>query len=193
MPFYLGRESNDAFVDPLFEEACLRGDSLEETTPVIAHLRKASVGLKVRENTHPFVINEWAFAHNGTIRKLNLRYTTDSQWFFESIMDEYEKNGRDMVSAITKNVKNVREVYPYTSITFLLSNGTELYAYRDATANIEYYSLFFARTRGSFIITQERFFEEPWTELENGSLLILDSDLSTEVQPVLPEIRAKVQ
>lgn len=156
---------------------------------LIAHLRKASVGLKVRENTHPFVQDGWAFAHNGTIRKLNLRYTTDSQWFFESILTENKRNGGDMIQAISKNVHTVRAIYPYTSITFLLSNGKEFFAYRDCTVNLEYYTMYYAAMPDAFVISQEKFFEAPWKEMENGSLLRLNQDLSHEIHPILPQIK----
>jgi len=190
-PIYLGREPNDATSDPLFEEACAKGEAMKTSSPVIAHLRKASVGLKIRENTHPFVQGEWAFAHNGTIRRLNLKYTTDSQWFFESIMTEARQNSGDILSAIVKNVKTVREVYPYTSITFLLSNGKELYAYRDAAENIEYYTVYYANTSEGFAVSQETYFDAPWKLLENGSLLKLHEDRTVQITPILSEIQPK--
>ena len=34
---------------------------------VVAHVRKATVGLTSRENTHPYVFGRWSFAHNGTV------------------------------------------------------------------------------------------------------------------------------
>jgi predicted glutamine amidotransferase len=40
---------------------------------VLAHIRKASVGGHVLENTHPFTHDGWVFAHNGTIRKFETR------------------------------------------------------------------------------------------------------------------------
>ena len=46
-PIYLGREPANAFSDPIYEDACLRGESDQLSSPLIAHLRKASVGLKV--------------------------------------------------------------------------------------------------------------------------------------------------
>src|ERR1700676_2228166 len=64
LPVYLGREPTNALVDEKFEKACLSGEAGQLATPLIAHLRKASVGLKTRENTHPFMNGEWAFAHN---------------------------------------------------------------------------------------------------------------------------------
>jgi predicted glutamine amidotransferase len=185
---YLGREPNDASMDPGYEAACEKGKDLTLSSPIMAHLRKASVGLKVRENTHPFIIGSWAFAHNGTIRKLNLKYITDSKWFFESIMRDAKSDGGNVIGAISKNVKIVREIYPYSSITFLLSNGIDYIAYRDAAENVDYYTLYYAKTPQGFYLSQEKFFDAPWRELENRSLLIARRDFSFEVQPILPEI-----
>lgn len=36
---------------------------------VVAHVRDASIGPVVEENTHPFVHGRWLFAHNGTIAR----------------------------------------------------------------------------------------------------------------------------
>jgi len=43
------------------QEACSR--------VVLAHIRDASVGPVVEENTHPFVHGRWVFAHNGTVAR----------------------------------------------------------------------------------------------------------------------------
>jgi predicted glutamine amidotransferase len=174
LPIYLGREPNDAFTDPIFEGACAAGEKLNVSTPLIAHLRKASVGVKTKENTHPFTLGEWAFAHNGTIRKMNLKFTTDSEWFFKSIMHELAISG-SIVGSIVQLVEFVRSAYPYTSITFLLSNGKDLYAYRDCARNEGYYTLYYAELAGAYVVAQEKFFEADWKELENGKLLIIEN------------------
>ena len=36
---------------------------------VLAHVRDASVGAVIEENTHPFVYGRWLFAHNGTVAR----------------------------------------------------------------------------------------------------------------------------
>ncbi|MHB1909010.1 MAG: class II glutamine amidotransferase [Nitrososphaerales archaeon] len=180
-PNYLGREPTDATSDPRYEEACKGIEKSKTCSPIIAHLRKASVGLKIRENTHPFVFKEWGFAHNGTIRKLNMKTTTDSQWFFECLMKEYEL-GRDMLGAITKLVKHVQDVYDYTSITFVLSNGYTMYIYRDCRKSPKYYGMFFTEKGNQFVASQEKFFDSNWTELRNGELLIRENGRSKIVK-----------
>ncbi len=177
LPIYLGREPSNAFQSKLYDQACEKIDRLKLKAPLIGHLRKASIGLKVVENTHPFVCRNWGFAHNGTIRKLHLKSTTDSQWFFESIMQEYERNGADMISAITERVNFVHEAYPYSSITFILSNGNELYAYRDCTKWHNYYEMYFTDTSDGMVFCQEKFFESNWQELQNRELIQVDSCL----------------
>ena len=183
-PYYLGREPVDASSDPKYEEAIskIRNGSL--TSPMIAHLRKASIGTKRVENTHPFVRENWAFAHNGTIRKLNLKDSTDSEWFFNCVIDELKSCNRDPITAIARQVEAVREVYRYSSMNFLLSDGLTLYAYRDCLDNPEYYTMFYTKTKDAFVVCQEKIFEGQWKELENGQLLSIDRRLHYEVTDV---------
>ena len=59
----VSREAWDAYQNEAFRDAAARVYS--ET--VLAHVRRATVGAASIENTHPFVHEEWSFAHNGTI------------------------------------------------------------------------------------------------------------------------------
>lgn len=189
-PLYLGREPNDAAIDPRYKQACTRIHQLNLKSPLIVHLRKASVGLKIRENTHPFVIDEWAFAHNGTIRRLNLKVKTDSQWFFESLMREYSSNGKRMIEAIQNEVRLVHEIYPYTSVTFILSNGKVVYAYRDCSKNDNYYGLYYTTEDDKLVICQEKIFSSNWREIPNGDLFRVSADRSYEVIHIAKKIVA---
>ncbi|MFI5420789.1 MAG: class II glutamine amidotransferase, partial [Nitrososphaerales archaeon] len=192
VPKYLAREPTNAFSDSKFEQACALGEKSGASSPLIAHLRKASMGLKIAENTHPFVNGGWAFAHNGTIRKLGLRVTTDSLWFFQGIMREYAKNGGDFLDAINMSVQSIYRTFPYTSLTFLASDGGQLYAYRDASRNAEYYAIYYATLRHSVVITQEKYFEADWKELPNKGFLSVDRELKTDVVQLSPEIIPRV-
>jgi glutamine amidotransferase len=70
---------------------------------VVAHLRQATVGDFRAENTHPFRMRQWLFAHNGTIDRFaalraglleqlpdflqrNVRGETDSELFFHTVL-----------------------------------------------------------------------------------------------------------
>jgi glutamine amidotransferase len=57
------REAWDAYQNEAFRDAAARIYS----KAVIAHVRRATVGVTSIENTHPFVHGEWSLAHNGTI------------------------------------------------------------------------------------------------------------------------------
>ncbi len=187
VPIYLGREPSNAMLDSKFDDACTLGEKRRLSSPLIAHLRKASVGLKIVENTHPFVDGEWAFAHNGTIRKLNLRLTTDSLWFFQGIMREYRKDGRrNFADAITRSVQSIYRIFPYTSLTFIASDGKKLYAYRDASRNAKYYAIYYARMSHCVVIAQERYFDADWKELPNKEFLSVDQDQNVEVIQLAP-------
>lgn len=59
------RQAWAAFHGEHFERAAARIRS----QTVLAHVRRATVGLPAMENTHPFTWGPWAFAHNGTIPK----------------------------------------------------------------------------------------------------------------------------
>ena len=56
-----------AHADASFAEA---GRSIRSTI-VLAHVREASVGPVLAENTHPFLWDRWLFAHNGTVARFN--------------------------------------------------------------------------------------------------------------------------
>ncbi len=70
---------------------------------VVAHVRRATVGVQTIENTHPFVHGRWVFVHNGTIPNFlivrdrmidkidpllrnDIRGTTDSEHIFYYIL-----------------------------------------------------------------------------------------------------------
>ena len=77
---------------------------------VIAHVRRATVGPVSIQNTHPFVFEQWTFAHNGTVtgfdelkaeleqetdpRLQALRVgTTDSEQYFYWLLTQIERAG----------------------------------------------------------------------------------------------------
>lgn len=82
----------------------------------LAHLRWASPGLPVEErNTHPFLHDGAALAHNGGIYPLDqlsgllpadwasrLHGTTDSEHYFLALLAEVEANGVDLPTAVAR-------------------------------------------------------------------------------------------
>lgn len=47
-------------------------DGLSNETWTIAHVRAASHGENFRRNTHPFIVGDWAFMHNGVWSEYNI-------------------------------------------------------------------------------------------------------------------------
>lgn len=127
------RSTTRALDDPAFAELA--------RTPLgrsgLVHLRWATPGFEVcEENTHPFVHDNWAFAHNGTIvraerldgvlspgyRRLR-RGSTDSERYFLLLLEQIERAG-DMVGGICEAVALVRATCGQGSLNaVLLSNS----------------------------------------------------------------------
>lgn len=78
---------------------------------VIIHMRHATVGDFRSENTHPFRMRSWLFAHNGTIQRFdairerlvetmpdfirrNIRGETDSEHFFHAVLSFLHDGGQ---------------------------------------------------------------------------------------------------
>ncbi len=59
----LARQPEPAYEDVRFDEAIRACRS----KTIVAHVRRASRGVRKLENCHPFVCGRWAFAHNGTL------------------------------------------------------------------------------------------------------------------------------
>lgn len=178
-PSYLAREPTDASNDPLFHQVCTQIDNLKVSSHLIAHLRKSSSGAITKENTHPFILGDWAFAHNGTIFKHDLSTKNDGQLFFEQLLLRGSKES--ITDAIRAQARSIHDQYKYTSITFLLSNGIDLYAYRDFTDYSYYYTMFFTVLNDRVMVSQERFFDSDWIELNNFQLLHV-SESGTDIQ-----------
>ena len=118
---------------------------------MIAHIRKASSGSSKIENTHPFGIDDWAFAHNGTIkneRKLEKYYEpsydaqvegdTDSERFFAIIISQFAKDCiqsdseiDSILQSLMSSIRIVRDEVGGNGLNFLLSDGRCLFAYRN--------------------------------------------------------------
>ena len=115
---------------------------------VIAHIRKATVGVVALENTHPFVREMWGrywtFAHNGTLAGLPpatrarfLRYrpvgSTDSERAFCFILERLRRmfpGGEPGLPALHAAVSEITaELHRFGKFNYLLSNGQALFAH----------------------------------------------------------------
>lgn len=188
-PILLGRQPTNAMKDSKYEEACERLDQLRLTGSLMAHLRKASEGKKSQENTAPFIRDEWCFGHNGTIKKFGahiniknlsgLRGDTDSEKFFLLLLRRVNANGISAEKAIEKTIREIRHSGKYSSLTFLLSNGTRIYAYREYSdqRNSWYYNLMYAIDKDMVLISQQKIWYRDWVTIPNKTLVTVMKNL----------------
>jgi glutamine amidotransferase len=111
------------------------------STARIVHLRLATEGLACStENTHPFLADGMAFAHNGSmepsgpIERLigraqlaSLEGSTDSERYFAAVRTLVDR-GASVFDALVDTVAALRVAYPDRSLNALLLTGTELFA-----------------------------------------------------------------
>ncbi|MGO3146087.1 MAG: class II glutamine amidotransferase [Leucobacter sp.] len=105
------------------------------------HLRWATGGLAVgEENTHPFLDDNMAFAHNGHLEpidqleavltaesKSRLRGTTDSERYFQLIRQSIQEVGNEK-AGVTKALRVLMRLFPHASLNALLLTSTQLFA-----------------------------------------------------------------
>jgi predicted glutamine amidotransferase len=150
----------------------------------LTHLRKASSGKRVRKNTAPFVDDGWAFSHNGTVFEMGSAAVSDSRSLFQKLVKNIGDRN-DAVEGIRTTVKQIRDGYRYSSLTFLLSNRHHLYAYREYNENYsqdkEYYALRYAQaSESTLIFAQEEKWNLRWKLIPNQSLVVADLNLRLE-------------
>jgi predicted glutamine amidotransferase len=131
------RSTLPAIDDPLFLDAA---DEVS-TGAGLAHLRWASEGLAIAPaNTHPFIADGWAFAHNGFVRgssaieqllsdrhRRALVGATDSERYFRLVLQCAEQSG-DMVSGVQAAATRINELSGAVSINAMLLSAARLLA-----------------------------------------------------------------
>lgn len=196
-PFHVGRSEEDAAVDPLYRESVAYARKLQPRGVVLAHVRQASLGRRHVENSHPFHAGSWAFCHNGTVFGLAEPGENDSRALFAAIRKEMS-HGADPVEAIHKVAHRVDGDLRYTSMTFLLTDGNALYAFRKVGNDPEecapaafpegYFTLGYARIGQSLVVSQEHEFlglgADAWTSVPDGHLLVVDAQGETTLRQV---------
>ena len=184
-PKYLDRRPTNALEDERYDSALKRIDELGISGVLLAHLRKRSVGRIALENTLPFIIGKWCFVHNGTIYDFNVsvegeaKDATDSKRFLRLLVREIENSDGGVKDAVSRVVSDIRRAYRYSSLTFLLSDGTRIYAYRDFSEakNADFYGLMYAKDNQMVIFTQEPLWKKSWEIVSNRCLVICDKEL----------------
>ena len=206
------KEPRKAAESPKYEQT-----SAEASSRIfVAHVRRATQGGNTPHNCHPFKWGRWLFAHNGTVNRdqlLNLlnkehrdaiRGETDSEVYFHWILQTIEHEG-DVVNGIKVALRAVRN-FRHSGLNFILSDGERLYAFREASQNCGYYSLYrlnrdprqpgpirlesevkvlleskSLNNERAVLVCSEKLTQEEWLEIPLRHLLVVSSDLKTEL------------
>ncbi len=149
----------------------------------MVHLRKSTEGAKTISNTHPFLFKEWSFCHNGTLydsekiplKKLKASGSTDSERLFLYLMENLS-SWLPMEWSLKKSLARIKKDFKYSSLTFLLTNGRKVYAYRDCDPQFDdYYTLYTSRTPDGQFVCSEPLpaLSRIWESVPNGTLVTL--------------------
>lgn len=165
-------------------------DSIKNPAHIfLCHLRKASPNVPISlANVHPFILNGWAFIHNGTLYQAeSLRRDTafvsvsdgsDSEHYFHYLLTRIFENrkNKNKLEIIADAVSSV--AVDYTALNGILSNGNDLYVIRSCQTHEEYYTLFYYHLPDGVIISSEILEIESlnpnhWISMANHSFLAI--------------------
>jgi predicted glutamine amidotransferase len=143
----------------------------------VAHVRRATVGDLRLENTHPFCLGPYSFCHNGTIRHIT-RFAdpnverpagdTDSEYLFRLLMHHLDTS--HPIDGLRYTVQATIERFPFSSLSFLFSDGERLFAYR-----LGHCELHWTSRPGQLVVASEQVTDdEIWHSVKQDVLLVLD-------------------
>lgn len=108
----------------------------------VSHVRHATTGERTVANTHPFLMHDRLFAHNGVIDDLPklekqlgkdlglVGGETDSERYFALITREIALHDGDIEAGVRAAVTWITQHLSFLSINFVLITATELWAFR---------------------------------------------------------------
>jgi glutamine amidotransferase len=146
---------------------------------LMLHLRKAAWDKTARQkHAHPFLFKGRLFSHNGTIfdyEKLLPKTpkqnrpgpgALDTEVYFRYLLKGFPEKFK-------KSIKFIKEHNAYSSLSFLMSDGRKLYAFRQYSKWPAYYTLFKARAGSSTVIASEPLDKTfAWKLMKPGKLAV---------------------
>lgn len=140
------------------------------------HVRRATQGDLSAQNTHPFCMGNYTFAHNGTLDSASRLLErdvpapagqTDSEAVFSYLMAHYDPG--DPVGSLRYMVSAVIARSAFSDMGFLFSDGERLYAYRLGECELHWVA-----RPGQALVGSEAVTDEAWHSVQQDVLLVLD-------------------
>lgn len=193
---YFERRAESAIESKNFYDQAVERAAKSQTPVLLAHFRKAATGTRDIGNTAPFHWRDWAFAHNGILynaAELSLQEArpqgrTDSERFGLWLLEQ-TAGAFDPTAALAETLRNARAKLVFSSLNFLLTDGSALWAYREAgdqrlekgetfEDREKYYTLFTTRLDRNSIVCSEPLpgASKNWTPLAQRTLTVLRLD-----------------
>ena len=184
------KEPSPASESPLFVETA----QSVSACVALAHIRRSSGTPRAPANTHPFSAGRWLFSHNGhcsrdrIVEYLVPRYRdrlqgeTDSEAYFALLLQHID-TAADIVSGLQGALREVMAARDYTGLNFLLSDGTEIYAFH-YSVDPERHGMVLQHGTGQELVASEPVGAGAWEAVPNGALAILTPSGHTLTQLV---------
>jgi predicted glutamine amidotransferase len=172
----------------------------------MVHLRWATLGLEVAEhNTHPFLDEGMAFAHNGSVRpptaldelltpqmRAAMVGTTDSERYFRAVLSQTVDGGIEQ--GLARTVDRIAGSMDFTSLNCLLMTPDALYATSrfdpEHDEEPDYFNLRYRITDDAVVVASTGW-GRGWQPLANGELLVVRREtLEVSVTSVEEELIA---
>lgn len=163
-----------AYTDAEFERAAAMTGRIFNV-----HVRRATLGGLTLVNTHPFVLGNYSFGHNGTV----IAYPrliepgvqppageTDSEAIFNYLMRYFDP--ADVPGSLRRAMSAVVARSAFSGLNFLFSDGERLYAYK-----LGIFELHWLVRPGQALVSSEVITpSESWHTVQQDVLLVLDPD-----------------
>ena len=176
------------------------------TTSFIAHLRLATEGMSnMTANSHPFIANGIALAHNGSVHPVNglrdliharrlepivdkIGGTTDSALVFALVLKELDR-GESLLDAVTITVDYLRSHFGSPGLNLLVVDGQQLVVSHANESSPIPYEDFEVSGLGPDLPRDhyEGYYEMWWKRSASGAVIVSSSGLARNGWNPIPQ------
>lgn len=187
---YFGRSPQSVFSNPSLYDTAIQKAEKSKTKIIVASFRKSADGFTDISRVHPFHHRDWVMANDGTLAKPELFQLSDTapqgqsgserllHWLLERMIP-----ADDFTAGLVEGLHELRTMMDYTSLTFLLTDGQMLWAYREAKGK---QTLFWKQSAGKAVLCSEPLgAPAEWKDVPQKTLMVFAPGAPTpKVLPV---------